>query len=35
MQSSPLIWHLLHNIKSKILLVFVAFLENMNFNMYD
>ena len=33
MKSSPLIWHLLHNVKStvKILLIFVAFLENTNF----
>ena len=32
-KSSPLIWHLLHNVKStvKILSIFVAFLENMNF----
>ena len=34
MKSSPSIWHLLHNVKSmvKILSIFVAFLENMNFN---
>ena len=33
MKSLPLIWHLLHNVKStvKILLVFVAFLEKLNF----
>ena len=33
MKSSPLIWHLLYNVKStvKILSIFVAFLENMNF----
>ena len=33
MNSSLLICHLLHNVKStvKILLIFVAFLENMNF----
>ena len=35
MKSSASIWHLLHNVKSsvKILSIFVAFLENMNFNM--
>ena len=34
MKSSPLIWHLLHNVKSlvKILPIFVAFLAYMNFN---
>ena len=34
-KSSPSIWHLLHNVKSrvKILSIFVAFLENMNFTM--
>ena len=34
MKSSPPIWHLLHNVKStvKISSLFVAFLENMNFN---
>ena len=34
MKSSPLIWHLLHNVKLtvKILSIFVAFLENINFN---
>ena len=26
------IWHLLHNVKVKISSIFVAFLENMNFN---
>ena len=33
-KSSPSIWHLLHNVKStvKISSIFVAFLENMNFN---
>ena len=33
-KSSPSIWHLLHNVKStgKIWSIFVAFLENMNFN---
>ena len=33
-KSSPLIWHLLHNVKLtvKILSNFVAFLENINFN---
>ena len=33
MKSSPLIWHLLHNVKSTVNIspVFVAFLENMNF----
>ena len=32
-KSSPSIWHLLHNVKStvKILSIFVAFLENLNF----
>ena len=32
-KSSPSIWHLLHTVKStmKILSIFVAFLENMNF----
>ena len=34
MKSSPSIWHLLHNVKFtlKISSIFVAFLENMNFN---
>ena len=34
MKSLPLIWHLIHNVKStvKISSIFVAFLENMNFN---
>ena len=34
MKSSPSIWYLLRNVKSmvKILSIFVAFLENMNFN---
>jgi hypothetical protein len=33
MKSSPLIWHVLHNVNSmvKILSNFVAFLENINF----
>ena len=33
MKSPPSIWHLLHNVKStvKILSIFVAFLENINF----
>ena len=33
MKSTPSIWHLLHNVKLtvKILSIFVAFLENMNF----
>ena len=35
MKSSPSIWHLLHNVKSKvkISLIFMAFLENMNLNL--
>ena len=35
MKSSLTIWHLLHNVKLtvKILSIFVAFLENMNFNL--
>ena len=35
MKSLPSIWHLLHDVKSKvkILSIFVAFLENMNFNL--
>ena len=34
-KSSPWIWHLLHNVKLtvKISSIFVAFLENMNFNL--
>ena len=34
MKSSPSIWHYVVNVKStvKILSIFVAFLENMNFN---
>ena len=34
MKSSPSIWHLLRNVKLtvKISSIFVAFLENMNFN---
>ena len=37
MKSSPSIWHLLHNVKFtlKISSIFVAFLENMNFNKVD
>ena len=37
MKSSPSIWHLLHNVKLtlKILSIFAAFLENMNFNHMD
>ena len=33
MKSSPSIWHLLHNVKSKVKIssIFVAFLENTNF----
>ena len=36
-KSSPSIWHLLHNVKSpvKIWSIFVAFLENMSFNIAD
>ena len=36
-KSSPLIWHLLHNVKSmvKISSIFVAFSENMNFKDID
>ena len=32
-KSSPLIWHLLHNVKSRVKIssIFVALLENMNF----
>ena len=35
-KSSPSIWNLLHNVKStvKILSIFVAFLENMNFKIW-
>ena len=35
--SSPLIWHLLHNVKWKVKIssIFVAFLKNMNFNPID
>ena len=34
MKSSPSIWHLLHNVKSKVKIFsnFVAFLQNINFN---
>ena len=36
MKSSPLIWRLLHTVKLtvKILSIFVAFLENVNFNIH-